>query len=420
MKDSFVNLRCVRILFVGICVFLLGENAEKFDSALISYALEQQTSDAPTPEAETKAKEDALKKALNDFLAIEPPVLTQSSFDAQQRKALESTLEDSKTLMELTSDPEVRLWAAELRLRALLAHTWIKVPDSFSQLRELNTLASLLKSTGKHEALVRQVEYRILLFSIGMINTEKEDAPNPFKVKAAVKNYINENPKQLETLSKPMVQAAKNYGIRNKDFTLETLQEFSELYMRTGFLNDREEAANLAKVLKRFEMIGSPMPIKANDLQNEPLSMHNYRNKIVLIDFYAAWCAPCVADLPKLQGLYAKYHSKGFEIIGISADKSREDALGFARKNRIPWKIIFDASATPQLSQQYGISEYPTMTLIGRNGKVIATDFTIGALEKELEKLMFGYSGMDSFAAPAPNPLLESGSLKIDANRVVP
>lgn len=448
MKDSFFVTLCVpRPLFVnslrfygalllGVCAFLLGVDIQPFNAMLAPFAYAQQDEvpdiepdttqemERPTGQKSDSEQVEALKNSLNKFLDIKPPVLRLSAFNSQQKKALESALQDSKALMELAPSQDQRLWAVELRLRALLAHARIKAPDSFSQLREMNELATLLKNSedgkgGKYDALLKQMEYGVLLFSIGMINTDKGDAPNPYKVKAAVIKFIKENPKQINSLALPLVQAAKIYFNRNRDFTLETLKELSKTYYDTGFIDDRKQAEKLLNMAKRFEMIGSQMTIKGVDIQGQPISLLNYRGKVVLVDFYAAWCLPCVAELPKLQDIYKKYHPKNFEIIGISADNSEKEALKFVHERKISWRIIFDSSQESggKLTQQLGIDSYPTMMLVGRNGKVIATDFDLEMLQKELEKLTFGYtepSGFgrtNSFASPtqnilAPDPLL--------------
>ena len=76
-----------------------------------------------------------------------------------------------------------------------------------------------------------------------------------------------------------------------------------------------------------------------------PSASTDLRGKYVLIDFWATWCAPCVAELPRLQAAYARYHEAGFEIVGVSLDESKSAVVDFVRSRKIPWRQIHNASA---------------------------------------------------------------------------
>lgn len=123
------------------------------------------------------------------------------------------------------------------------------------------------------------------------------------------------------------------------------------------------------------------------DLAGEPLSIAKYKGKIVLIDFWATWCPPCVGELPNVIAAYKKYHDKGFEIIGISLDKDEAALKSFIAAKGITWQQYFDGKGwESKLGQQYGIQSIPATFLLDREGKVIAKDLRGSALEAELEK----------------------------------
>lgn len=130
---------------------------------------------------------------------------------------------------------------------------------------------------------------------------------------------------------------------------------------------------------------GSPGSMAKNfsgqDINGKPLSLTDLRGKYVLLDFWASWCVPCRKGNPHLLGLYAKYKSKGLEIVGVSDDDSNPAAWKAAvAKDKIGvWKhVLRGLKRTPEgydksedKSEWYGIHTLPTKILIDPQGKII-------------------------------------------------
>ena len=125
-----------------------------------------------------------------------------------------------------------------------------------------------------------------------------------------------------------------------------------------------------------------PFPITAKDLSGQPLSLAQYRGKVVLMDFWATWCGPCVGEMPNVIAAYKKYHGRGFDVLGISLDQDHAALTSFLRQNHMPWRQVFDGkgwgSAVPH---RYGVASIPFGLLIGRDGTIQA----IGARGPELD-----------------------------------
>ncbi len=129
------------------------------------------------------------------------------------------------------------------------------------------------------------------------------------------------------------------------------------------------------------------------DLDGKPVSLADYRGKLVLLDFWATWCGPCIAEMPNVKEVYEKYHDRGFEIIGISLDTDAAALHKFIKENQLPWRQIFDGKRwkTP-LAQQYGVRGIPAQFLIDRAGRVIS----VKARGKRLHDLVEAEIGGDT------------------------
>ena len=93
-----------------------------------------------------------------------------------------------------------------------------------------------------------------------------------------------------------------------------------------------------AKKIKAALAEGTKFPdFEVKDTTGKPLSIANYKGKVVLLDFWATWCGPCVHELPNVIKTYEAHHPKGFEIIGISLDKDQDKLASFTKEKNMTW-----------------------------------------------------------------------------------
>jgi thiol-disulfide isomerase/thioredoxin len=138
--------------------------------------------------------------------------------------------------------------------------------------------------------------------------------------------------------------------------------------------------------------IGAAAPeITLSDPFGKSISLSALSGKIVLIDFWASWCAPCRKDNPKNVSLYNKYKSKGFEIFGVSLDDNREAWIEAINKDKLLWSHGSDLQKwNSPLVGKYGIDAIPYTVLVDKEGKIIATKLRGEELEQKLKEI-FGF-----------------------------
>ena len=142
-----------------------------------------------------------------------------------------------------------------------------------------------------------------------------------------------------------------------------------------------EQKANLYSMLQEWEKaaeyrlraaeltLGKPAPdFNLKDINGESVSLKNFRGKVVLLDFWATWCGPCIRELPALKAIYEKHkHSTDFALISISSDANDETVAKFVEENKMPWIHIREIE---ELQSKYNVSGIPHYTVIDRNGMI--------------------------------------------------
>jgi len=136
--------------------------------------------------------------------------------------------------------------------------------------------------------------------------------------------------------------------------------------------------------------VGQPtLDFTAEDLEGNRISLSDYRGKVVLLDFWATWCGPCLAELPHVREVYGKHKDSGFEVIGISLDIDPVALGDFVQKQGITWPQVFDRKGwDSEVAALYKVDAIPTTFLIDREGIIRYIDPMGRDLERAVKALL--------------------------------
>ena len=211
---------------------------------------------------------------------------------------------------------------------------------------------------------------------------EKEMDAVEDKVQEFQEAYLDENPASFIA---PFIVQNLHYGKEADEIEslLEKLDPSLKGSILVGNISRRVE------VLKNVA-IGMPAPeFIQNDSLGNPVSLSSFKGKYLLIDFWAAWCPPCRAENPNVVSAYQKYNNKGFEVLGVSLDNSRERWLKAVKDDGLAWTQVSDLKYwSNEAVGLYGISSIPNDLLLDPDGVIIKKNLRGDALHSALEALL--------------------------------
>jgi thiol-disulfide isomerase/thioredoxin len=222
------------------------------------------------------------------------------------------------------------------------------------------------------------------------------DAPEPVRQQARmillsqmVNGYVTGNGSATSaTVSAEIDQFAKDFpSFTSMDgLKMQIAQGVSE---KDPALHDKLIKEVAAGTGKAAELAKKQLALK--DALKKPLDLHFTAvdgTKVVLIDFWATWCGPCVGEVPDVVATYKKLHDKGFEIVGISLDQDKEALTKFLPEHEMTWPQYFDGKGWQnEISSGFGIESIPAMWLVNKKG-IVATMEGREDLEGQVLKLL--------------------------------
>lgn len=293
--------------------------------------------------------------------------------------------------------------------------------DLLEQLFKLSATPNDREQWGKQLADTLSVAVQTAKYTEGVSRLAKfvevmRADPNPQSLAAYVEfRYVMaEYAYQLQEAKADFGDVQKTYVSRLESFvtTYPDSPDAADAYLQLGITEELSGKEDIAKkwyqqavvkfpsappaqkaagALKRIDSIGKPIKLSGVGFSGRTidLSASPYKGRIVLIDYWATWCQPCMDSMEELKKLHAKYGNQGFTVIGVNLDGNKAEVITYLKGARLTWDSLYEPGGLEgKFANDLGILTLPTKILIDQNGNVVDRNIHISQVEDQIKKLL--------------------------------
>ena len=343
-------------------------------------------------------------RIINELQDLEKDILQPNQTAATVKKLMVKRGGLLRDAIELAETDEEKMFLTKQNIDGLaLAAQVGTYPDGIIELKAIES--EYAKKAPKSPILpyvayrLIQAEYAVASQEVDDKDDKKEDEKDDKKddrkpKKKTPADLQKEWLKSLESFVERFPNADDTddamYNLGNHEEFQGRTDEAAAWYQKVVTDRPKSELVERSKgALRRMKLTGQPLSLKGPLLTGGNFDLDSLKGKIVLVVFWNGDFKLCADDVPPLRALYQDNKAKGFEIVGVPLENEKTTAQAFVKTNNISWPQIFvPGGQNNPLGVGYGIVSYPTMFLVGKDGKVINRNATIADVKNELPDLL--------------------------------
>jgi thiol-disulfide isomerase/thioredoxin len=342
--------------------------------------------DEPDPFAIPEGSNEELRAFVQKMLQYRVPVKSREELIEFQKKRMNAVIEASAKIMEADPEEELLVFAAQNQFSALEA--LIRYDQT---------------ATERLERLIEQLEGHELP-AIAKL-------PAASRLRQEMARARSMDKAGLKDLAERVLAHMQEYGADASAYSMVSAlgrtmgyaganEAGAVFYERAGEMLKTSDnpavAARAPKLVGAARMLrlpGKEIEVFGKTPDGSEFNWASYRGKVVLVDFWASWCGPCIGELPNMKANLERYGDKGFEIVGINLDSKREAFEKCIEDKEITWtNLLADADGEGgwdhPMATYYGISAIPTAILVDQEGKVVSLRARGRELDQKLAELL--------------------------------
>ncbi len=256
--------------------------------------------------------------------------------------------------------------------------------------KELDAMAEKYAADARPEIAQIAVGHTLMEKAQSLRNAGAQQAQEVADAAIAFLERFGANKATFSTVSR--VASSLGYSSHNEIAAL-THERLASLLAKSDDPVLAKRSSKLIGAARRIRLLGNEMLLSGVTADGNAFDWESYRGKVVLVDYWASWCGPCIGEIPNMKKNLERFGDKGFTIVGINMDDTRAAFEKCVENKEITWVNIVSEEEGKRgwdapMADYYGVSGIPTAILVDQKGKVVSLQARGVELDKQLESLL--------------------------------